>query len=424
MLRIDEATRDTSDRRPRYVRTAMVVDAGAVCAAPGALLLRDGAIVAAGAPSEVPRPVDALAIERDDLVVFPALVNAHCHLDLSHLGPRPFDGDFTRWIDRLRAGRAEEPDAIAEATRRGVALARAGGTALVGDIAGVGSAVPARVLRDEGLGGVSYLEVFGLGEGQERAIAALRRAAEHPTEADGVRQGLQPHAPYSCGPEVYRAAAALGRPLSTHLAETPEEEQFVRAGAGPLAEMLLRLGVWNETIPPAGRHPVDAVLEWLGGAPVLAAHANYLGPEHARRLASANASIAYCPRASAYFGHPRDGASPHQYRALIDAGVNVVLGTDSLVCLDTPDRLSVLDDMRLLYRRDGTDPRLLLRMATTAAARALGFDDAPYDLRPGPSAGILAVTVDPGARDPLAAALRSDAAPAWLLGPMPPGRGS
>lgn len=423
MLRIDEAIRDTSDRRPRYVHTGMVVDADFVCAAPGALLMRDGGIVAAGAPPAVPRPADALVIERDDLVVFPALVNTHCHLDLSHLGPRPFDGDFTRWIDGVRAGRAAGPDEIAEATGRGVALARAGGTALVGDIAGMGSAVPARVLRAEGLPGVSYMEVFGLGDGQERAIAALRRVAGEPAEADGVRQGLQPHAPYSCGPEVYRAAATLGRPLATHLAETPEEERFVRAGAGPLAEMLREMGVWNETIPPAERHPVDAVLEWLGGAPVLAAHANYLGPEHAQRLASASASIAYCPRASAYFGHPRDGASPHRYRALIDAGVNVVLGTDSLVCLDTPDRISVLDDMRLLYRRDGTDPRLLLRMGTTAAARALGFDEAGYDLRPGPSAGILAVTIDPRAPDPLAALLRSDAAPAWLLGPMPPGHG-
>jgi len=396
----------------------MVVDADTVCAAPGAMLLRDGAIVAAGAPSAIPPPHDAIAIERDDLLVMPALVNAHCHLDLSHLGPAPFRGDFTEWIDEVRTTRATDDDAIAAATRRGVAFARAGGTALVGDIAGAGSSVPTAILRAEGLSGVSYLEVFGLGRGQGRAIEALRRVAEEaPADADGVRQGLQPHAPYSCGPEVYRAAAALGRPLATHLAESPEEERFTRHGTGPLAEMLGRLGVWDGSIDAPGGHPVDAVLEWLDGQPCVAAHGNYLEPAHVARLAAAGVSIAYCPRASAYFGHPRDGAAPHAYRALLAAGVNVVLGTDSLACLDTADRISVLDEIRFLHRRDGADARLLLRMATTSGARALGFDSASFDFRPGTSAGVIAVSVDRGAADPLVAALASDSAPAWVTEP-------
>ncbi|MHC5112825.1 MAG: amidohydrolase family protein [Planctomycetota bacterium] len=397
----------------------MVVDADAVCAAPGALLLRGNHVVAAGAPADVPAPDGAATVVRDDLVVVPALVNAHCHLDLSHLGPQPYGGDFTRWIDELRVARGGDDGAIADATRRGVALARAGGTALVGDIAGAGSQVPTRVLRTEGLRGVSYLEVFGLGPGQARAVEALRRVAQSgPADADGVRQGLQPHAPYSCGPDVYRAAATLGLPLATHLAETPEEERFARTGDGPLAEMLRRLGVWDDSIEPPGRHPVDAVLDWVDGRPMLAAHANYLDPGHAERLAARQVSIAYCPRASAYFGHPRDGAEPHAYRAMLDAGVNVALGTDSLVCLDTPDRISVLDDLRLLHRRDGTEARLLLAMATTNGARALGFDPAPHDFRPGPTAGVIAVAVDRAAPDPLAAALASDAAPAWITDPL------
>jgi len=44
---------------------------------------------------------------------------------------------------------------------------------------------------------------------------------------------LSPHAPYTCGPEVWKRAVALARelriPIHTHLAETKEEVERVRA---------------------------------------------------------------------------------------------------------------------------------------------------------------------------------------------------
>ena len=57
--------------------------------------------------------------------------------------------------------------------------------------------------------------------------------------------------------------------------------------------------------------------------------------------------------------------------------------------------LSVLDDARLLYRRDGTPAGLLLRMATTNGAAALGLDLDRFSLREGAAPlGIAAVDVN------------------------------
>jgi cytosine/adenosine deaminase-related metal-dependent hydrolase len=413
----------------------MVVDAGSVCAAPGALLLEGPRVVAAGAPESIGRPADARIVEHADAVVLPALVNAHGHLDLSHLGPFPYTGSFTSWVDVVRSGRHRDEAGVAASVREGVRLSRAGGTALMGDIAGAGSLVPIATMRREGLAGVGFLEVFGVGRKQERAVAAFRSAiAATPREADGVRLGLQPHAPYSCGPEVYGAARALARehglPVTTHLAETPDELRFCADATGPLADLLRRLDAWDETIVtegiPAGSHPVDAVAERLAPVPAVLAHLNYVEERHLEVLRAWGASVAYCPRASAYFGHPRvdvvADATPHRYRAMLEAGINVALGTDGLPCLDTPDRISVLDEMRLLYRRDGADPRTLLAMATVNGARALGVDPAPFTLRPGvETAGVLAVPSDgsaggAGGTDPLRGALESAAPPAWVMG--------
>jgi cytosine/adenosine deaminase-related metal-dependent hydrolase len=240
-------------------------------------------------------------------------------------------------------------------------------------------------------------------------------------EDRGVRLGVQPHAPYSCGPEVYAAAVQTGLPLATHLAETLEELTFVRNGDGALAGLLQRLGVWDDSIVGSRMHPLDYLHEHLAQSPLLAAHLNYLEPRHVELLAKLPISVVYCPRASAYFGHPHNGHGPHRYREMIAAGVNVALGTDSILCLDTPHRLSILDEMRLLHRRDGADPRVLLRMATINGAVALGYDPAPFTFQPGRKMGLLAIDgIEPQSSiDPLSQVLEANAPPRWLLEPAP-----
>jgi cytosine/adenosine deaminase-related metal-dependent hydrolase len=398
----------------------MVADGRGVVGCPGAVLVEGHDVIAAGTPQAVGRPAGAAIVNEPAAVVIPALVNAHCHLDLTHIGPVAYSGDLVSWLTMVRDARATGEHGLADSVRRGVALSRVGGTALVGDIAGGGSPVPIRALRGEGMGGVSFLEVFGLGSRQADGVARLRHGLELADEpAEGVELGLQPHAPYSCGADVYRAAAGMQRPLATHLAEALEELEFVRSATGPLVGLLKAVGAWDESITGSGKHPVDHLAEVLEAAPFIAAHLNYVDDRHLAAMAAWPLTVAYCPRASRYFGHPQQGRPYHRYRDMLEAGINVALGTDSMLCLDTPDRISVLDEMRLLHRRDGTDPITLLHMATVAGATALGFDASLVTVEPGPVAGLLAVAIDADDRtDPLRQIVSRDDSPRWLIGPV------
>ncbi len=402
----------------RLIKAGGVADGAGCRAAPGVVLLEGDQVVAAGAPEEVGAVDNVSIVDVQNAVVIPALVNAHCHLDLTHVGPQPYCGDFVAWIEQLRPARAANPDEIRASVAEGVALCRRGGVGLVGDIAGVGSLEPIKTLRRSGLSGVSFLEVFGLGDRQQAAIAAMTEAVlSLPSSADGVRLGLQPHAPYSAGLEVYRAAFESGVPVATHLAETPAEIEFTGSGTGPLKDMLKRFGVWDESIVASGLHPVDLLLSHAGEGRCAAAHLNYIDEDHLQPLAQSSIIPVYCPRASRYFGHGKAGSAPHRYRDMLAAGIDVALGTDSIVCLDTPDRISVLDDMRHLNARDTCDPVELLRMATINGAQALGFDAELFTLSAGPIVGLLAIPTDAaGDRDPLVAAMQTDAAPIWLVG--------
>ena len=423
-------------------------DAGAVARAPASLLLEpdDGLwrILAIGSPADVdahPAAEHAEVRSRARAIVVPGLVNAHAHLDLTHIGSLDHDPGvgFVPWVDRIIAARLDDDERIGASVRRGVELARAGGTVAIGDIAGSPrtgpTLAPLRALRASGLLGVSFLEYVAIGHAERPALDRLAAFLdEHADEIDRpglVRFGLQPHAPNTVAPGAYRwgvrAAAAHAWPLATHLAESPEERRFVAEGAGPQRELLQRHAIWDDDLLSTlglGRTPVAHLADVLAEGPWLVAHANDADDAAIETLARTGARVAYCPRAAEYFGAARH-FGPHRYRDMLEAGITVAIGTDSIANLppDAADPrragISVLDEIRLLRRRDGTDAATLLGMATVQGARALGLDESLFRLKAGTRVGgLVAVEIeDSEVRDPVEAILASESRPELLLGP-------
>lgn len=366
--------------RPTVLYAAAVRDAAGVSAAPGAVLVQNGRVVAAGDPASLPAELvsQAEVINRPGDLLLPAFVNAHTHLELTDIGPQPYDsaGGFLGWVKMVRASCPSHMFSRLDSAGRGADLSKQSGVQAAGDIVSEPDFEQTRINRQ--LAGVSYLELFGLGLPFD--TDALARI----TSKTG---GLQPHAPYSAGPALYRAAAQSGRPVSTHLAETQEEAKFVRHGNGPWHDYLKTIGRWDDSFAQhygQGLSPVQWMRPHLETAASaggwLVAHCNYVSDGDIAILADTNTSVAYCPIASEYFGH-----QDHRYREMLAAGVNVCLGTDSIVGTDPndPQPLGLLSAMRRLYQRDQTDPHTLLAMATVNGARALRLDDAFATLQPG-----------------------------------------
>ncbi len=413
-----------------------VADALGLSASPGAVLLEleseRGAcpirLLASGPPDllrRLPEARDAQTVALEGRVLLPGFVNAHTHLDLSHLGPREFDlaGGFAAWVRAIRDGRRSQGCEIAESVRQGIALSLAGGVVAVGDIAGAMRMEAADALRASGLMGISFLEFFGIGARQEDAMrnldAALAARPDLLTPAN-VRLGLQPHAPYSAGLPFYSHACDLARklglPLATHLAESPAERRLIEAGEGPLVDMLRHLGVWDAAAAREvgyGHSPVEHLTGVLAQSRWTLAHLNDCSDADLATLRRTGATVVYCPRATAYFGHELS-FGPHRYRDMLAAGISVALGTDSVVNIPSAQahRLSTFDEMRLLYHRDGAEVRTLLAMATIHGAHALGLDPSLFTLGPitgaptaRPIAGLVAVAASGPAISPIERAL-------------------
>lgn len=396
-------------------KVAAACDAMGTEARPAVIRVRNGYVVDVR-QTDHPDGHDAETVDMPETLILPLFVNAHAHLDLTCHGRQPYGGEFTSWLRSVMRQRGTTT--ALQATEIGLNASYAAGVGYVGDMVHSPSALEKGRRGPHLPGGVCFLECFGQGNRQEAAITQLQdqlaalksvhgdqvqTGRDHQgADSESVVLGIAPHAPYSAGMDLYAAATALAKVsdyrLTTHLAETRQEIAFVRDATGPLADLLRDLGKWDDSIKATGLHPVEWFEPVLASGPWLLAHCNYLEDHHIEILARYAASVVYCPVASDYFGHHRpDCGQVHRYRELLDAGVNVCLGTDSIICqrFDDAQPLGIGSQMRYLYRRDGFDPATILAMATVHGMKAMGLSPFKTSLRPGAPARWVSVRIDP-----------------------------
>ena len=289
----------------------------------GAVALEGDRIVAVGPRAELEARYGAG--ERREAILLPALVNAHLHLELSHMAGSVVGGEgLPSWIELFVSARvrARERDPLPAMIMAAEDLVRAG-VAAVGDVSTTLASVAP--IGDAGLAGTVFHEVFGttpkrLAHAMADAQEARRTA---PAPAPGLRVVTSPHAIYST---FHAAVVELLRagPGSIHLAEDPAERAFVAHAAGGFATLVARMGGRAEEIVPRARSAVALVAPHLA-AHHLAVHCVDLDDEDVALLRASGATVVLCPRSNAFIG----GRLP-RLDALLAAGVPLALGTDSL----------------------------------------------------------------------------------------------
>ena len=335
--------------------------------------------------------------ELGEVAVLPGLINAHTHLELTHLrGQLPPNRPISQWLYGLRTRLPATHDLDA-AVADGAAEALAAGTTAVADTCHNNRAW--RTLKDTPLRAVCFAEVTGIGPLADAAVPRLKKHIEGVRGGRKMRFGICPHAPYTTGEDVFRQAVRLARkrrwPVATHLAEAESERQFLLRGSGKLFDFLGHMGMIDLSVPVAGCTPV-AFAQRVGmlDGPCVLAHVNYLDDAEMRILAEAkDVSVVCCPRSNDFFG--RGG---HRYAEMLAAGINVAIGTDSLASNSSLDMLAEVLRLRMEAKIDN---HALLQMATINGAKALGWDDRIGSLTPGKQADWIALQLPPDTSAPL-----------------------
>jgi anti-anti-sigma factor len=266
-----------------------------------------------------------------------AVTNAHTHLELTwaaSLCPRMAGQPFLEWIQGLvRANMrvresADYTTVFRHAAEAGIAALIEAGTTHVGDITASGLSI--EPLLESGLAGVVYMEALApwskiADERFERARDVIERW--RPKERNGMRIGLTLHAPYTVHPDLWRKALDYARaeqlPLCIHVAESPEEYQYLKAGTGAMAVHQANIA---SDIPVPYTTPVR-YLEDLGALALkpLLAHAVQVDADDIRRIQASGSQVVHCPRSNL-----RLCCGRMPLEQFLAQSVPVYLGTDSL----------------------------------------------------------------------------------------------
>jgi len=373
-----------------------------------------------------PNPDRLRGVEHYNGVLIPAMVNAHCHLELSYMRGRIAPGGvsggglvaFVQGIERVRADVAAVAAAgeaaagiisqtdISGAISYWDARMAADGIGLVGDICN--DNVTFNTKMQSPIRYHSFVELFGFGRGAEERARALLEQAATTGAARRLAASTTPHSTYSVsdarfaaavrrlsdgGPEV--ATASDGEtnlpPLSIHFMEDPAEAELFRR-RGALWEWYCSYGLdrraefdllhWGS--------PVERIIGQVpSGRRIMLVHNTFIGQDELDALQKHfgdNLTLVLCPRSNLYItGQLPPVEMPRR------SGVRIAVGTDSLA---SNTSLSMVDELKLLARVDsgsengarsagagakagtgsGVPLEELLRWATADGAEALGCE--------------------------------------------------
>lgn len=355
---------------------------------PGWPLLEDAAVVVhdqeildVGFFADLRRTHSGPVRDLGEVTLAPATFNSHLHLEMSHLLGRTRSGQgFVPWVESLLAQdlyALDEPQ-----VRRELARLESRGCAFVADISTRNAARLAAILAESGLFFVSFLESIGSGPSEDGA--ALLHQVPAAAESGRGACAAAGHALYSTGAELLRAAkaasAAQGLPFSLHLAEHADEDAILLSGQSAFLDLLRQRGFIKDYAAPGSRPvPLAAQLGLLDEA-TLCVHCVTVTDEDIALLAATGASVCLCPRSNEHIGL---GQAP--LMKLLDAGINVCLGTDGL-CSNVD--LDPLAELAWLAGRQGRGLSLCqgLALVTVNPARFFGLADRLGSLAPGRAA--------------------------------------
>lgn len=326
----------------------------------------DGKIVAVCNRSEAQNIQATETYELNDHVLMPGLVNAHSHAPMNLLRGMGADLSLMDWL-QTKIWPAEGKLMSPEFAYEGAALAAEemllSGITCTNDQYFFSDSI-AQAFVDKAMKCTVSALVIGFPSAMAQTTDDYFNRAnelfERFTKHRQVRVAVGPHAPYSVDDEALRRCVRLSEkynaPIHMHIDETAfEVQESIRLyGLRPI-ERLHHLGVVNERLISVHTvHPNDNEIDLL---------------------ATAGANVVHCPASNLKLA---SGFSP--IAKMMDRGINVAIGTDSVASNDKLDLLAETRLAAMLGKAVAQDPTKmkvhdLLYAATLGGAKACGWSD-------------------------------------------------
>jgi aminodeoxyfutalosine deaminase len=352
-------------------------------------------------------------IDLGEQLLLPGLINAHCHLEYTIIGRSVTKTNcFTQWIQSLnflKKSCTDEDYLVAVRTGLGE-LSRWGVTSVFNTAS---HPVPLPRLPPLSPRIWWFFELMDIRSRvcMEALLGTIAKFLKgRSLWISGV--GLAPHAPYTVSAALYRCirfcAERCAIPVSTHLAETSEELEMFRDGAGPLFEFLQGLG--RNMLDCGKKSPVALLLEErLVPMRAMLVHMNYLEEDDWAVMHNHQGfCVVHCPKTHAYFGREK-----FHFDRLRQYGITTCLGTDSLA---SNNSLNLFEEMQFfLHEHPYVTEQEVFKMVTVCPAKAIGQAHKIGRVATGAYADLIAIPFVGGQADSYAAIISHRRPITWRM---------
>lgn len=327
-------------------------------------------------------------------ILVPGFINAHCHLELSHLKGKIIEktgiSNFVGAINRLRN---EDTASIEQHIYKTDRLMRAAGIAAVGDISNSVSSLEAK--RKSKIFYHTFIETFGFHPSRAERAFEIACSVQNEFRKFGQTASIVPHSAYSVSKPLFNKIReyiiAEQSIVSIHNQESKGEAQFFKDGSGPISNHFRHnLNIDVSHWEPTGKSSLVSVLPFLPEKnQLLLIHNTFTEKDDVEFLKTQrsleNTFWVLCPNSNLYI---EDRLPPIQL--FREEKLNICIGTDSLA---SNHQLSVLAEMITLQKHF---PELsleeLVQWGTFNGARALQIESKFGSFEPGKISGINLIT--------------------------------
>ncbi|MEW8507920.1 MAG: TRZ/ATZ family hydrolase [Candidatus Thiodiazotropha sp.] len=317
--------------------------------------------------------------------LIPGLINSHTHAAMALLRGLADDMPLMTWLNEHiwpAEARWVNEEFIHDGTQLAVAEMLLGGTTCFNDMYFFPD-ITGRVASSAGIRAVLGLIAIDFpsawaSDGDDYLHKGLQVHDNFRTNPI-IHTAFAPHAPYSVANPILERIRTLADeleiPVHMHVHETHDEivQGLQQHGGRPMAR-LNDLGLLSPSLA--------------------AVHMTHLEEAEIELFAAAGGHVVHCPESNLKLA---SGFCP--VAALIEAGINVALGTDGAASNNDLDMFSEMRSAALLAKGVANDASALpaaraLSMATINGARALGLQQETGSLEPGKSADLVAVDLN------------------------------
>lgn len=335
------------------------------------------------------------AIESFRGLLTPGFINAHCHLELSHLkGAIPEKTGLVKFVQQVMGNRAAANELKQEAMSSAETEMYEGGIVAVGDICNTIDSIG--IKQKSKLLWHNFIEVSGFEDAmaQKRLDDAKLVYDQFKSVIGDQKTSLSPHAPYSVSKTLFKRLndETGGEIISIHNQESAAEDELYRNKSGGFLELYKNFGIDIGLFKPTGKSSFKSWLPFFTlGQSVISVHNTFIREDDIAFWKSypepINRPFYYCICANA-----------NQYieqmmppiEMLMKNNCSIIIGTDSYA---SNWQLNILEEIKTIQRL--TNPVIslnsLLQWATLNGARALKMEHLVGSFEKGKKPGIVLV---------------------------------